>query len=160
MTPQPKAPPFNPRTGFEWPADQPKAPVADAVRDRIYSEVSLYSKNAADDITDAVMKVLAALSPAPGADSGLRAAMHELLASAGDAWQDIETAPKDETLVLGWDGTHQFVMYWRGKDHLPHQDKPGWFEQIYRRTPTHWKHLGAPPSALLSRQSVQGEEEK
>lgn len=60
-------------------------------------------------------------------------------------WQPIKTAPKDETRVLGWDGKYQFVMYWRGADHQPHQDKPGWHEQIYRRDPSHWQPLPAPP---------------
>jgi hypothetical protein len=56
-------------------------------------------------------------------------------------WQPIMTAPKDETRVMGSDGKNYFVMYWRGKDHLPHQDKPNWYIDgtlIICRPPTHW----------------------
>jgi len=63
-------------------------------------------------------------------------------------WRPIENAPKDGTRIWGIDAAgHQFCMYWRGADHEPHQDKPGWFEQIYRREPTHWLPLPAPPKS-------------
>lgn len=64
-------------------------------------------------------------------------------------WHPIETAPRDETRVQGCDGKNQFVMYWRGKDHLPHQDKPGWHidRSLHRCLPTHWHLLAKMPPA-------------
>lgn len=65
---------------------------------------------------------------------------------AAPPWQLIDTArAKDGTRILGWDGQHQFTCHFRGEKHLPHQDKPGWFDQHIRMQPTHWKPLGPPP---------------
>lgn len=64
------------------------------------------------------------------------------IGAAGDGWStDFTNAPEDGTRVMGWDGKEQFVMFFRGKHYEPHQDKPGWFEHIYRRKPTHWRPL-------------------
>lgn len=65
---------------------------------------------------------------------------------AREEWRSIETAlRKDGTRILGWDGNQQFTCYFRGEHHKPHQDKPGWFDQLIRMHPTHWKPLGPAP---------------
>jgi hypothetical protein len=72
-----------------------------------------------------------------------------LSSPAGQEWRDISSAPKDEQRILGTDGVSRFVMFWRGANHLPHQDKPGWNLSggVQRLFPTHWMPLPAPPAA-------------
>lgn len=61
------------------------------------------------------------------------------------AWQDIETAPKDGTDVLayqGWEGAHRIlVMRW--------DEKGCWRTNVHsfvRFDPTHWQPLPEPPA--------------
>lgn len=66
------------------------------------------------------------------------------------AWQPIETAPRDGTLIIGWepgDVPRVCWPYWR-------TDQEGlWrysdaFHGSYAITPTHWMPLPDPPSIL------------
>ena len=57
-----------------------------------------------------------------------------------DNWQPIETAPKDGTEILAWDGIEHKIARW---------DEPsGWFLSDWMRCyPTHWQPLPAPPES-------------
>lgn len=70
-----------------------------------------------------------------------------LEAAERERWQPIETAPKDETHIIAVDTKgDQWLVYWRGANHLPHQDKPGWFQGIWRiKELTHWMPLRKSP---------------
>ena len=62
-------------------------------------------------------------------------------------WQPIETAPKDGTLILVWDGRQAFSGFW---GRVSHPLNPlGWVGghcQINHITqPTHWMPLPSPP---------------
>ncbi|MFG5778249.1 hypothetical protein ACFIQF_14365 [Comamonas sp. J-3] len=81
-----------------------------------------------------------------------------------DAWQPIETAPKDKTILLGYANSHGHWRTMRGEwfskeeiDELwedPDGVEPGWFEtsveaddvpNVWRTNPTHWQPLPAAP---------------
>jgi len=96
---------------------------------------------------------------------------HQLLADAyedlADAresrWQPIETAPKDGTQILLWNGAHRFLAYW-DKDFSSSWDEEreisipvgawtdgtvaswGYEENNQIKEPTHWMPLPEPPS--------------
>jgi hypothetical protein len=57
-------------------------------------------------------------------------------------WQLIETAPKDGTAILSWDGQFRVVIAWSTRD-------KGWFlcddERGDWADVTHWMPLPAPP---------------
>ena len=61
-------------------------------------------------------------------------------------WQDIETAPRDGTLVLAWSGRAPLIAYW-GRDNA--LNPLGWIGGHCRINhidqPTHWMPLPAPP---------------
>ncbi len=66
------------------------------------------------------------------------------------SWQPIDTAPKDGTPILGWDGRDLAVVYWYAFEH------PGgaWFLSTVDLSgadglsqPTHWQPLPEPPEA-------------
>ena len=57
------------------------------------------------------------------------------------AWQPIETAPKDETEILAWDGEKRYVAYFWGDSWWSHGDDGGDFFAY----PTHWQPLPSPP---------------
>jgi len=69
-------------------------------------------------------------------------------AVASPAWQPIETAPKDGTVVLGWSGVWSVGMpetvLW-----LDRAERSGWFTYAghhrFMNQPTHWMPLPAPP---------------
>ena len=70
-----------------------------------------------------------------------------------DEWQPIETAPKDGTSVLGFDGIGIAIMEWWEPE--PEEDGesryPSWVSysntgQEFLSAPTHWMPLPAPPS--------------
>lgn len=87
---------------------------------------------------------------------------------AAQAWQPIETAPKDgRTLLLGYYNSHGNWRTMRGQwmsetyiaEHWedPGDEQPGWFEtsveaddmpNCWRIEPTHWMPLPAAPDAL------------
>jgi hypothetical protein len=58
-------------------------------------------------------------------------------------WQPIETAPKDGTIVLVWDGENMAVADWV---EFPYRPGGGWMEGIeVFSDPTHWMPLPEPP---------------
>jgi len=57
------------------------------------------------------------------------------------AWQPIETAPRDESEVLVWDGSKIRTAYFWGGSWWSHGDDGSDFF-VY---PTHWQHLPSPP---------------
>jgi len=59
----------------------------------------------------------------------------------GDAWQLVETAPKDTTVLLAWlyDGVWEIKSGWAGST------RGGWLDG----QATHWQPLPAPPSLAL-----------
>lgn len=59
-------------------------------------------------------------------------------------WQPIETAPKDGTRILLWDG---YMMYTGSKG----LRTGGWHSNGERVVPTHWQPLPAPPTACDAR---------
>ncbi len=62
-------------------------------------------------------------------------------------WRPIETAPKDGTLVLTWDGERRYVAMY----------DCGWYIGIERGPniePTHWMPLPEPPQPASSFPSV------
>ena len=78
---------------------------------------------------------------------------HRLTAceEAGQGWQPIETAPRDGTPFLGWDGGVALVAWvvtaWGRRgwsagniDSAPEEDYEDWLE------PTHWQPLPAAPA--------------
>jgi hypothetical protein len=67
-------------------------------------------------------------------------------------WQPIETAPKDGTRILGYDGStvsgtywHDSFREWRNESEAA-GDNHGWYGHD-RWVPTHWQPLPEPPSA-------------
>ena len=72
-------------------------------------------------------------------------------------WQPIETAPKDGTAFIGFDGRRPFLCT-RQKYYVkyPHQDggptfrdgfSGDYYDHISPESPTHWMPLPAPPKA-------------
>ena len=54
-------------------------------------------------------------------------------------WHPIETAPKDGTDILTWDGTYRRVGHWN-------EDADEWYETFYGIIDaTHWQPLPSPP---------------
>ena len=73
-------------------------------------------------------------------------------------WQPIETAPKDRTEFIGFDGVGVFCYSWQAEP--DDDDHTGWCIACYSfggvlydlhsvpgRAPTHWMPLPAPPVA-------------
>ena len=69
-------------------------------------------------------------------------------------WQPIETAPKDDTMLLLWSmGIH--LGSWRVDDGYSGDEEPSWFDNSYDSfttgysasplNPTHWMPLPEPP---------------
>lgn len=56
-------------------------------------------------------------------------------------WQDIKTAPKDETSILTYCRGCISVRYWGEGD----DDEMAWQPRIRGCFPTHWMPLPAPP---------------
>jgi hypothetical protein len=60
-------------------------------------------------------------------------------------WQEIETAPRDGTHILGYvlDGTEHHIY------EVIHDHHGSWYEsgEEYRFRPTHWMPLPEPPEA-------------
>lgn len=56
-------------------------------------------------------------------------------------WQPIETAPKDSTEILAWDGDEIKIVWWGGLN--------GWLfsDDWIRVYPTHWQPLPEPPAS-------------
>ncbi len=64
-------------------------------------------------------------------------------------WQLIETAPKDGTEILCWDGENRAICDYRSGKWNVTQDSEdyGWSDY----TPTHWQHLPTPPTETNDR---------
>ena len=85
---------------------------------------------------------------------GLRALLREaaaaLEAAREDAWQPIETAPKDGALVLlcRIGVTSTWPAWWRQRKAFDRRHKTGWHSSMnspIKFSPTHWMPLPAPP---------------
>lgn len=64
-------------------------------------------------------------------------------------WHPIETAPKDGTPILGWNGRHRRVMRWRSVNDNEFFDVPGiQLRHLKAEPPTHWMPLSDPPVVL------------
>ena len=73
-------------------------------------------------------------------------------------WQPIDTAPKDGTPILGWDGEHIAICYWYQYKlqslFRSRRVSGGWYlsttggmqEDSGSWLPTHWQPLPAPPT--------------
>lgn len=60
-------------------------------------------------------------------------------------WQPIETAPKDDTEFLGWNGA-SIEKTWRG---WHDGEKPVYvYADYWSWLPTHWMPLPSPPEAV------------
>lgn len=62
-----------------------------------------------------------------------------------ETWRPIETAPKDETQILGWcDGREHLLVHWGYAYGIR-----GWLDRNgnIEYTPTHWMPLPKPPTA-------------
>jgi hypothetical protein len=60
-----------------------------------------------------------------------------------ELWQPIETAPKDGTRVLAWDGwSVQTLEYWDGNEEW---GQVGDSDRLTVSYPTHWMPLPSPP---------------
>ena len=60
------------------------------------------------------------------------------------AWQPIETAPRDGTQILGWDGDERRIVWWcEGGRWI--SDKLQEYHPGEREDPTHWQPLPSPP---------------
>jgi Lar family restriction alleviation protein len=63
------------------------------------------------------------------------------------AWQPIETAPRDGTQILGWDGDARQIVWWcEGGRWI--SDKLQEYHLGEREDPTHWQPLPSPPTTL------------
>lgn len=65
-------------------------------------------------------------------------------------WKPIETAPKDGTRILGWDGRDMAVVCW--DEELAHTEAPSLWAHCNRfatdaLAATHWMPLPDPPTA-------------
>lgn len=71
-------------------------------------------------------------------------------------WQPIETAPRDGTSIIGWNGKYVSAMIW--SKHKDDEGHVGWCEAgyeyggvlyllhyVFDPEPTHWQPLPAPP---------------
>ena len=71
----------------------------------------------------------------------------EITAEHAQPWQKIETAPKDGTLIVGWNGEHR-LMWWldmgRGAQWVNAETA---YELKRDRQPTRWMPLPDPPHA-------------
>lgn len=56
-------------------------------------------------------------------------------------WRPIETAPKDGTTILSWDGSHYICVAWSTRDRC-------WF--VDDGVVTHWMPLPLPPGCAGS----------
>lgn len=62
-------------------------------------------------------------------------------------WQPIETAPKDGTQILAWDGFNFDLCEWSAPERRP-QDACWWIDNDKGSMhPTHWQPLPPPPTA-------------
>ena len=61
-------------------------------------------------------------------------------------WQPIETAPRDGTPILSFDGTDMAVIEWAYGAWRVAVDEYG-VNQIEATPPTHWQPLPTPPSS-------------
>ena len=65
-------------------------------------------------------------------------------------WQTIETAPKDGTPILGWDGTQITSIFWDdpsyGLNGLWRVSCPGEWADDDSFFPSHWMPLPEPPA--------------
>src|SRR5689334_3470538 len=68
-------------------------------------------------------------------------------------WEPIETAPKDRTDLLLWDGCSLHVGY-HGWEEL---GKPVWFTGDHSIEPLYWMHLPVPPPEVDEEQETQRE---
>jgi hypothetical protein len=57
-------------------------------------------------------------------------------------WMPIETAPKDGTEILGWDGVFRTVIKMLPENYFGDGRGPHWHPL---RQPTHWTPLPEPP---------------
>jgi hypothetical protein len=70
-------------------------------------------------------------------------------------WRSIETAPKDQTEILTWDGKDYKFCQWLDVSEIwEHKRKMAWssgydyeYMSHYTETPTHWMHLPNPPTS-------------
>ncbi len=63
-------------------------------------------------------------------------------------WQLIETAPRDGTHILGWDGSCRAVIYWRIGVHCFWElAVAGSYAEDAEFEPTHWIAIPEPPKA-------------
>jgi hypothetical protein len=68
------------------------------------------------------------------------------LQARSDVWQPIETAPKDQAVVLWVPRRYPHVVI---GEHWAHSDELtwGWWTQSSRVEPTHWMPLPLPPTS-------------
>ena len=60
-------------------------------------------------------------------------------------WQPIETAPRDGTAILGWDGQKQSTAEWYETGEYWSLCVMGAWAEDSEWWPTHWMPLPAPP---------------
>jgi hypothetical protein len=97
--------------------------------------------------------------------SAIAVALSTTAAQAEARWRPIETAPKDETIILvgnfrnAW-SFFQHVVYWNDTD-LGTPEHPWRItdtdQGIHKDYPTHWQPLPAPPSAAAILAQTTGE---
>lgn len=89
---------------------------------------------------------------------------------SGEGWQDISTAPKDGTRVIGFTKFGVEVVKWHEWDGAEYGSRTGWigveqdstcYPESYLRAvatyqPTHWRPLPAPPVPSVSGGEDQG----
>jgi len=69
--------------------------------------------------------------------------------SNSSGWQPIETAPRDGTEVILWDGAFRMIGHWTGDQKDPECSPDGWVRDFCTdpmHEPTHWQPLPPPPS--------------
>lgn len=95
-----------------------------------------------DEQREKVMERFKALSETVVTDELIEELDRLAEAEARKNWQSIETAPKDGTSVLVYDGHIWIAEWYETNDRIK-----GWWAQDHSCNPTHWMHLPEPPNS-------------
>jgi hypothetical protein len=75
------------------------------------------------------------------------------LPGMADAWQPIETAPKDGPWFLAWQDGQIYPCEWHAEQPIEGPPQAGWYDHfnLSFEEPTHWRPLPVPPADLSNK---------